>query len=290
MRYYCLQYSDVYSTEINIANVNETKEETEQELNIVSHLWDSNNQLYCGTGDRRLLKYDSTTLKLVENITTNSENSITTLVLSKQSLITGSQSGRLTWLSLQQKYQVDYALEFLDPISNVVYSPDYSYIIIGTTMGGLHSLAVGDDSAPTKGKPTRVLDCHKGDITGLAAFSLQHFAVTCGVDGTLRIWDYTKPAKNTAPIGKIQLDTPQSCVATNKKDHLFAVGGDNGVVRIYEAHNVRRPLLLNSTKVHAGKVTSIKFSLSVTMCTSYWSNNCRENTLQVEVLTIRSVL
>jgi WD40 repeat protein len=104
-----------------------------------------------------------------------------------------------------------------------------------------------------------LIDFHKGDITGVDTFPFQHYAITSGSDGTVRIWDYSKSTKTSFVVSKVQFDGPLTCITTNRKNHLVGVGSENGVVRLLEAHNVRRPLLLHKMKIHSDKVTAIKF-------------------------------
>ncbi len=103
------------------------------------------------------------------------------------------------------------------------------------------------------------MDYHKGDITGIDCFPFQHYAATCGNDGSVRIWDYSKSAKGNFVVSKFQFDSALSSIAINRRSHLVAVGSNTGVIRIMEAHNVKRPLLLHKVRIHSDKVTALKF-------------------------------
>lgn len=83
--------------------------------------------------------------------------------------------------------------------------------------------------------------------------------MTCGTDGTVRVWDYSKTTKSAFVVCKCKFEESLTCISISRKNHLIAIGSENGTVRILEAHNIRRPLLLHKVKLHIGAVKYVKF-------------------------------
>lgn len=74
---------------------------------------------------------------------------------------------------------------------------------------------------------------HAGAITGLDTSFLEHLAATCGVDGTVRIWDFL----TKQPLESGQFLRPARCIqwANDHVDpagHTIVVGFSDGVVRV----------------------------------------------------------
>lgn len=86
--------------------------------------------------------------------------------------------------------------------------------------------------------------------------------ITCGEDGTVRVWDYSKETKINSLVAKMQFSSRLRVVNCNRTSNLIAIGSEAGVVRILEAHNPRRPTLIFKRRLHSKPVTSIKFDPS----------------------------
>ena len=74
---------------------------------------------------------------------------------------------------------------------------------------------------------------HSGAITGLDVSVLEQLAATCGLDGTVRFWDFL----TKAPLEMARFPRPAQCLewANDRVDptgHTIAVGFADGVVRV----------------------------------------------------------
>lgn len=87
-----------------------------------------------------------------------------------------------------------------------------------------------DSSAPS---PQKLAAFHAGAITGLDTSFLEQLAATCGVDGTVRIWDFL----TKRPAEMIRFPCSAQCLewANDHVDpagHTVVVGFSDGVVRV----------------------------------------------------------
>lgn len=92
-------------------------------------------------------------------------------------------------------------------------------------------------AASTEGSPspdtTKLATFHAGAITGVDTSFLEQLAATCGVDGTVRIWDFL----TKKPLEMARFPRPAQCLQwandyVDPAGHTVAVGFADGVVRV----------------------------------------------------------
>lgn len=92
---------------------------------------------------------------------------------------------------------------------------------------------VGTDSLAPDPDPRKLAAFHAGAITGLDTSFLEQLAATCGVDGTVRVWDFL----TKRPLEMARFQRSAKCLqwANDRIDpagHTIAVGFVDGVVRV----------------------------------------------------------
>lgn len=98
------------------------------------------------------------------------------------------------------------------------------------TPEAIAAAASGNSSTPDT---TKLATFHAGAITGVDTSFLEQLAATCGVDGTVRVWDFL----TKKPLEMARFPRPAQCLqwANDHVDpagHTVAVGFSDGVVRV----------------------------------------------------------
>lgn len=70
-----------------------------------------------------------------------------------------------------------------------------------------------------------------GPITGMECLAHGHQMISCGQDGTLRVWDYLE--RTAVLVNKLYFSTPLTSLSTARKN-VVAVGCDTGVLRVFQ--------------------------------------------------------
>lgn len=70
-------------------------------------------------------------------------------------------------------------------------------------------------------------DCHVGAVTGLAHHPDGQHMLSCGADGSVRVWHTT----DGSLVGKRDFGASLTCMVAASCKHLVAVGSETGVVR-----------------------------------------------------------
>lgn len=104
-----------------------------------------------------------------------------------------------------------------------------------------------------------MIDYHDGIITGIDCFPQQHYCVSCGEDGKIRIWDYANAGRLDPLVSKLDLREKLTCITCNLSSNLIAAGTEEGHLVIVEAHNVQKPSIISILKIHTAKITTVKF-------------------------------
>ena len=109
-------------------------------------------------------------------------------------------------------------------------------------------------------KVENVWNFHSGKIVGVDSSHVDHYAVTAGLDGSVKCWDYVNKkvvleVKNKVGCSSVTA-VPKS---VDPEGRTFAVGFLDGVVRCYYRGDEELSLL-QVIKPHNGAVTCIQFS------------------------------
>lgn len=117
--------------------------------------------------------------------------------------------------------------------------PSSDHLLITDRTGALWQVPTpqsmtGLTDSPASGLETRKLATfHSGAITGLDTSFLEQLVATCGIDGTVRVWDFL----TKRPLEMARFSRPAQCLqwANDHVDpagHTLAVGFADGVVRV----------------------------------------------------------
>lgn len=117
--------------------------------------------------------------------------------------------------------------------------PTSDHLLVTDGMGALWQVPTPESiaAAATAESPTpdtkQLATFHAGAITGVDTSFLEQLAATCGVDGTVRIWDFL----TKKPLEMARFPRPAQCLqwANDHVDpagHTVAVGFSDGVVRV----------------------------------------------------------
>ncbi|KAL0481967.1 flagella-associated protein 44 [Acrasis kona] len=106
----------------------------------------------------------------------------------------------------------------------------------------------------------KLYEFHAGTITGAATSPFDHFVVTCGMDGTVRLFDYFKKMS----IYYCQFSSGATCMAWNPKivdpdQHTLTVGFNDGVFRVIRRCEDNFELV-KASKPHTMPITDFSYS------------------------------
>ncbi|CAM9115751.1 unnamed protein product [Ectocarpus fasciculatus] len=113
--------------------------------------------------------------------------------------------------------------------------PDSDHLLVTDGAGALWQVPISQPATADSPAPdiTQLATFHAGAITGLDTSFLEQLAATCGVDGTVRIWDFL----TKKPLEMARFPRPAQCLVwandhVDPAGHTVAVGFADGVVRV----------------------------------------------------------
>jgi cytochrome c len=148
---------------------------------------------------------------------------------------------------LQRRVQ----LRELDATANlnaVLFSPDGSQILAGSSEGDVDSWRVSD------GAPLKEIHAHDFGVTALDLAPDGRSGVTASIDETVQLWDFARGEPLATLFGH---EGPVLAVALSPDGELVASGGVDGTVRVWRRGDGDR---LRVYARHAGAVWAVAFS------------------------------
>jgi WD40 repeat protein len=158
-------------------------------------------------------------------------------------------------------------------VVSLCLSGDYQSIVVGTSDGGLYTVKIQGykeamiAESELENSPYNIqmiADSHSFLVTGMEVLPLteesalqrhdRNLLVTCGLDGTLRLWDYKSNALLTKRHYKASF-TSLSCEATGKRIYL---GTSLGYLRIMEIDNQNNPQLIFAERLRKSPIVDVK--------------------------------
>jgi len=101
---------------------------------------------------------------------------------------------------------------------------------------------------------------HRGTVTGAKPHVDGAHVVTCGADGSVRVWD----CATGALAGKCHVSGGQTCLAAAPNRALVAVGSDAGVLRLVSVGDVSEPMVVYRGRMGTAAVQHVCFNADTT--------------------------
>ncbi|RKO94661.1 hypothetical protein BDK51DRAFT_21951 [Blyttiomyces helicus] len=248
----------------------DTAEQVPPHVRPVHHVWKPDGHVLCATdsGDE-LIEFDpesgacytaflSREREPVETdpmLNIGGPGNMRCVLISKYHMIVAGQDGVVRWIN-QEARDVSKSVKVAggSSIRALVPSLDYRNIIVECEDGRIFTYHYSTETV------VLVIDGPCSDVTSMAAFRLQNFAVTAGTKGVLQFFDMesTRMARRFSVPGAI------SSVAASLFSGLMAVGSELGVVRLYYTPSIEEAdlKLLFREKLHASGVKHVTFDPS----------------------------
>jgi len=191
-------------------------------------------------------------------------------LLQDDTIISCGTDGFIKWWSLAEidAAEADEILEIaIQPLKEVqilTEQGDHCHILnvvrgngiwlINDVKGRLWKVSSDDFSAKI------LFEYHSGEITDLAMSDAYNMAVTCGEDGMVKVWDYTRAEAYYSHkfAGKANcIDIMRR--SEQNKGRVIAVGFETGIVRILELSDSNIELAM-CIKAHDGPVDYVKYA------------------------------
>ena len=123
-----------------------------------------------------------------------------------------------------------------------------NFAMVGTAAGGLYKVNV--QSGIWRGENAKA---HVGSVEGVVTDILETVAISCGLDGFIRVWDL----KDLTLIEEIDVGSPLGNLVIHREGGLFAVSADDWCVRVYDLESRS---LAREFRGHKNQISALAFS------------------------------
>ncbi|CAK9866751.1 unnamed protein product [Sphagnum jensenii] len=170
----------------------------------------------------------------------------------------------------------------LSEVTSVQYRDDEGQLLLGSSNGSITTVKVNaqqlqlqltkrhdDDSAAVSTEKLVSMQWqssfHSGSILAMGSLSTGKLLVTCGKDGTVRVW----MADRGKEMSRHVFQSPQTCICISQANptsqylqNIVATGSSSGNMWILKLEPTGRSNLVNQIKLHAGGLDQISFNES----------------------------
>lgn len=178
--------------------------------------------------------------------------SLNSLGLHRAGLFAVGEDGVLRMFDISgEEVQVTQTLNLDAPITSLTFSFNYQAIAVGSSMGSIMLMNVGDD------RSLRVLsDVHHGEHVGIGVLAASaNVCVSGRSNGMIQAWSIDKGLL----LSSLTLGEPASCITCSPLAHFAVVGSVSGQVYFVDFTNVERPRIVQRLRLYGGYVKTLVF-------------------------------
>ncbi|XP_074238939.1 cilia- and flagella-associated protein 43 isoform X3 [Saimiri boliviensis] len=229
-------------------------------LHPTMHCWTPTSDLYIGCEEGHLLVINGDTLKVTvlnkieEESPLDRRNFISpvTLVYQKEGVLASGIDGFVySFIIKDGSYMIEDFLEIERPVEHMMFSPNYTMLLIQTDKGSVYIYTFGEKPILNK-----VLDACDGNFQAIDFITpgTQHF-MTLTHSGEVCVWWL----EDCACVSKIYLNTPATVLACCPSSSSAAVGTDSGSVYFINVYNEESPQVIHTVFLSESSVQHVVY-------------------------------
>ncbi|KAL0616465.1 Cilia- and flagella-associated protein 43 [Plecturocebus cupreus] len=229
-------------------------------LHPTMHCWTPTSDLYIGCEEGHLLVINGDTLKVTvlnkieEESPMDRRNFISpvTLVYQKEGVLASGIDGFVySFIIKDGSYMIEDFLEIERPVEHMMFSPNYTMLLIQTDKGSVYIHTFGE-----KPNLNKVLDACDGNFQAIDFITpgTQHF-MTLTHSGEVCVWWL----EDSACVSKIYLNTPATVLACCPSSFTAAVGTESGSVYFISVYNEESPQVMHKVFLSESSVQHVVY-------------------------------
>ncbi|XP_064229968.1 cilia- and flagella-associated protein 43 isoform X3 [Aotus nancymaae] len=229
-------------------------------LHPTMHCWTPTSDLYIGCEEGHLLVINGDTLKVTvlnkieEESPLDRRNFISpvTLVYQNEGVLASGIDGFVySFIIKDGSYMIEDFLEIERPVEHMMFSPNYTMLLIQTDKGSVYIYTFGEKPILNK-----VLDACDGNFQAIDFITpgTQHF-MTLTHSGEVCVWWL----EDCACVSKIYLNTPATVLACCPSSFSAAVGTESGSVYFISVYNEESPQVVHEAFLSESSVQHVVY-------------------------------
>ncbi|XP_015275585.1 PREDICTED: cilia- and flagella-associated protein 43 [Gekko japonicus] len=244
------------------------KDDTQPTVHPTVHCWTPTSDLYIGSEEGYFLKIGADTFKAIavhqklspdakakrrttfRSLSHSSEKTedgrrneaqnvaLFAMALHKEGLYAAGNDGVVRCYQVKgTQFQTEDCLEIDEPITNLIFSPDYTYLLVETEKGSLYVFNPNDNE-----DVVQLLDASEGQFLGVDFIvpGSKH-CVSVAESGEMHIWQ----TEDGACISKMSLHALVTAMACSLSSHCVGVGTKGGHIFFIDVTDVKLPRVIH---------------------------------------------
>uniref|UniRef100_A0A4X2M997 Cilia- and flagella-associated protein 43 n=1 Tax=Vombatus ursinus TaxID=29139 RepID=A0A4X2M997_VOMUR len=217
------------------------------------HCWNPTNELYVGCEEGHILLINAESL-LVAVLSRFAEvpkgkKLVNTMAFHKEGLFVAGNDGIVHSFTIKEiHYKVKDYFDVQEPVGNIIFSPDYTLLLIETIKGSVYTYTFGEEP-----KVKTILDAYSGNIQAIDFITPGNKYLT--ILGEICIW----LLENGSHVSKLHLRTEVNDMACCPSSLSVALGTSAGYIQFLDVTDAELPQVVHNVFLTRSSIQHVHY-------------------------------
>ncbi|XP_043836344.1 cilia- and flagella-associated protein 43-like [Dromiciops gliroides] len=220
------------------------------------HCWNATNELYVGCEEGHILLINAESL-LVTILSRSpkihsKDTSVNTMAFHKEGLFVSGNDGIVHSFTIKEMhYRVKDHFDVQEPVGSIIFSPDYTLLLIETLKGSVYTYTFGEEP-----KVKKILDAYGGNIQTIDFITPGNkYCMSVTILGEICIW----LLENGSQVSKLHLRTEVNDMACCPSSLSVAMGTSTGYIHFLDVTDIELPQVVHKVFLTRSSIQHVHY-------------------------------
>ncbi|XP_027707432.1 cilia- and flagella-associated protein 43-like [Vombatus ursinus] len=220
------------------------------------HCWNPTNELYVGCEEGHILLINAESLLVAVLFPTpeihSKDTSVNTMAFHKEGLFVAGNDGIVHSFTIKEiHYKVKDYFDVQEPVGNIIFSPDYTLLLIETIKGSVYTYTFGEEP-----KVKTILDAYSGNIQAIDFITPGNkYCMSVTILGEICIW----LLENGSHVSKLHLRTEVNDMACCPSSLSVALGTSAGYIQFLDVTDAELPQVVHNVFLTRSSIQHVHY-------------------------------
>ncbi|XP_036592448.1 cilia- and flagella-associated protein 43-like [Trichosurus vulpecula] len=222
----------------------------------VVHCWNATNEVYVGCEEGHILLINAESLLVTVLFPTpeihSKDTSVNTMAFHKEGLFVSGNDGIVHSFTVKEiHYRVKDYFDVQEPVENIIFSPDYTLLLVETIKGSVYTYTFGEEP-----KVKTILDARGGNIQAIDFITPGNkYGMSVTTLGEIRIW----LLESGSHVSTLNLRTEVNDMACCPSSLSAALGTSAGYIQFLDVTDVKLPQVVHNVFLTQSSIQHVHY-------------------------------